>query len=319
MDFLVKKTNELTQIEKQQICDLFLEVFKKEKSLGDFEKQFLNTTKGYSYHALMIEENNLILGCYSCIPMEYQYFSNNFTFGLSVDTMINEGYRGNPYNLKKLANLVYESMIKDNIPFVFGFPNDNVYLVRKKILKWEDIGCLDYYILPLKIGSIKPNLKIFNFITTLLGKTIQFGTKQLFNNNINKNNIEKINDKKFMNYRYSLFNGDYKIIEKNSLYFSYKIDIYNEINTAYLLDVSIMNKVNFDSAVKYILENEKCIDVILFVGKLDFKPFTLFKVPTKYVPKTVYMSGKILDKEKIKEDIFNISNWNVNLSNFDVL
>ena len=51
MNFIVKRTNELTQIEKQQICDLFLDVFKKEKSLKDFEKQFLNTTKGYSYHS----------------------------------------------------------------------------------------------------------------------------------------------------------------------------------------------------------------------------------------------------------------------------
>lgn len=318
MDFVVKTTNELTQIEKQQICDLFLEVFKKEKSLENFEKQFLNTSKGYSYHCLMVVDN-LIVGCYSCIPMEYQYFFNNYTFGLSVDTMISEEYRGNPFNLKKIANLVYESMLRDNIPFVFGFPNDNVYLVRKKILKWKDIACLDYYILPIKIGSIKPNFKIFNFLTILLSKFIQLNTRKYFINEDSKKNIEKINDNKFINYRYSLFDGAYKIIKKDGLYFSYKLDVYDNINTAYLLDVSVMNKINFDSAVNYILEMEKCIDVILFVGKLDFKPFTLFRVPKKFIPKTVYMSGKILDNEKIKEDIFNISNWNVNLSNFDVI
>ncbi len=318
MNFIIKKTNELSQNEKQQICDLFLDVFKKKKSLEDFNKQFLNTTKGYSYHALMVNDD-LIVGCYSCIPIEYRYFSNNYFFGLSVDTMITEEYRGNPFNLKKMANLVYESMLKDEIPFVFGFPNDNVYLVRKKILKWEDIGQLDYYILPIKIGNIKPNLKIFDFITILLSKIIKLFTKKSFIFDNKTNNIEKLDTKQFLNYRYSFFNANYKIIEQDKLYFTYKIDVYESINTAYLIDISVMNKTNFNSAINHILENEKNIDIILYVGKLDFKPFSLFKVPKKYIPKTVYMSGKILDRSKIKEDIFDINNWNVNLSNFDVV
>jgi len=319
MEYKVKKTTELSLNEKNEICSLFLQVFKKEKTLDEFNKQFLNTTKGYSYHGLIISKSGSIVGCYSCIPSEYQYFSDNYIFGLSVDTMINKEYRGNPFNLKKIANLVYESMLEADIPFVFGFPNDNVYLVRKKILKWKDIGQLDYYILPIKIGSIKPNLKLFNCITILFSKFIKFFIQKsfIFDNKIK--NIEKINNKKFLNYRYSLFDGNYKIIEQKELYFSYKIDTYESISAAYLVDVSVMNKRNFDSAVKYILENEKRIDVILFVGKIDFRPFTLFKVPTKYIPKTVYMSGKILDKKKIKENIFDIHNWNVNLSNFDVV
>lgn len=319
MEFIVKKTNELTQIEKQQICDLFLGVFEKEKNLKDFEKQFLNTTKGYSYHGLLLE-NTLIVGCYSCIPMNYMVFNQKFIFGLSVDTMINEQYRGNPYTLKKLANLVYDKLKDDNIPFVFGFPNDNVYLIRKKILKWEDIAELDYYILPIKIGSIKNNLKFLNIFTILYSKMVGFLTKESFIYTTEHKNIEKVNDKNFLKYRYSLFDSNYKIIEINSnIYFSYKIDIYEGIKTAYLIDISCMNKINFDSAVKIILEKELDIDVVLFVGKIDFKPFALYKVPQKYIPKVVYMSGKILDTTKISRKIYDVENWNVNISNFDVL
>lgn len=319
MEFLVKKTNELTQLEKKQICNLFFDVFEKEKTLESFDKQFLNTPKGYSYHGLIVNEDNLIVGCYSSIPMKYEYYNNNYVFGLSVDTMIREKYRGSPFNLKKIANLVYELMLKDDIFFVFGFPNDNVYLVRKKILKWKDIGQLDYFILPIKIGSIKPKLKIFNFMTILISKFMKLLSKNNFIFEGYKKNIEKLNNEDFFKYRYSLFSGSYKIIKYNEFYFTYKVDIYEGINAAYLIDVNIMCKQNFDYAVKYIIENEKNIDIILFVGKIDFKPLTLFKVPEKYIPKTVYMAGKILDEGKIKEDIFDINNWNVNLSNFDVL
>ena len=58
--------------------------------------------------------------------------------------------------------------------------------------------------------------------------------------------------------------------------------------------------------------------MILYVGKLDFKVKNLIKVPSKYEPKTVHMSGKILDDSVVDNRVFDIKNWNVNLSNYDV-
>ncbi|MDA7891619.1 hypothetical protein N9B14_03520, partial [Akkermansiaceae bacterium] len=96
--------------------------------------------------------------------------------------------------------------------------------------------------------------------------------------------------------------------------------IYNEdnIKTLYILDVHPMSKNNLESAVNLAHQKEsKNIDVILYIGLLSFKPRNLLKVPKLYEPKNIYMSGKILDCQ-VRPDIFNIANWNVNLSNYDV-
>ena len=164
---IVKKTNELTSQQQEEISNLFKTVFTKEMSLKQFKNKFLKNIKGYSYHSLFLNDEEQIVGCYSCIPYEYNYFGKKLLFALSVDTMIHEEYRGSPFTLKKLANAVYDEMKNDGVSFVFGFPNDNVYLVRKKILKWKDIGELKYYILPMNIGNIKSKLKFFNFASKL--------------------------------------------------------------------------------------------------------------------------------------------------------
>ena len=172
INLVVKKTNELTNSQKLELCYLFNDVFFKNFLLDDFNTKFVKNIKNYSYHSLLLNDASKIVGCYSAIPYEYNFFGKNLLFGLSVDTMIQEEYRGNPFTLKKLANAVYEEMKKDGVSFVFGFPNDNVYLVRKKILKWKDMGELKYYILPINIGAIKSKLKGLNLLSKIYANSI---------------------------------------------------------------------------------------------------------------------------------------------------
>lgn len=319
MNFIVKKSNELTVAEKQQICNLFFEVFAKKKTLQEFDKQFLGTPKGYSYHGLMLADDSEIVGCYSTIPIEYFFFNQIFTFALSVDTMILEAHRGNPFNLKKIANLVYEALLQDDVPFVFGFPNDNVYLVRKKILKWADIGLLDYYILPIRIGKIIKFLIPFSFLTQAFSRILSIFLPSHISLEEKKYEVDKLNNQVFTNYRYALFEGSYQILKNGDSLFAYRIEDYEGITMAYLMDVYPMEKNHVDYAIKYIIKNEQIADAILFVGKINFSPMGLFKIPKRFEPKKVYMAGKILDNTKIDNRIFNIENWNVNLSNFDVV
>jgi hypothetical protein len=313
MNLITKKTNELSKNEITQISDLFEAIFNKQMSNKDFINKFLQNIKSYSYHSLLINENEEIVGCYSAIPYEYNYFGKKVLFGLSVDTMIKEEYRGSPFTLKKLANNVYEEMKKDGISFVFGFPNNNVYLVRKKILKWKDIGELKYYILPIKIGAIKSKLKALNLLSKIYANSINNLVNSDFSTEKATYEIEKSNLNLFR------YDDTYSLIEFSDSYMSYKI--YNEdgVKTAYLIDVYPLSKNNIEIAVKRIYEKEVgYIDMILYVGNLDFKPKNLIEVPKRYEPKTVHMSGIILDEAKVDERVFNINNWNVNLSNYDV-
>lgn len=318
LTFIHKKTNELIVEEKQQICDLFKNVFDKEKTIDKFDKQFLKTTLGYSYHGLMLADGKIV-GSYSSIPFKYKYFGKQYVFALSVDTMIHKDYRGKPVNIKKMANLVYENLIKDNVPFVFGFPNENVYLVRKKMLNWKNIGELDYYVLPLKIGVVKKKLSIFNPCSKLFAGLVNKLAKDIKSYRKGTGldrNIEKINNDEFVNYRYD---DSYKIVKAaDGEFFVYKIDLEDGARTAFVIDFYPFDKRLLEGAVKYIFNNERDIDAIAYLGKLKKRPINLVKVPKRFEPKKVGMSGKILIDSKIDERVFDINNWNVNLSNFDV-
>lgn len=319
LTYILKKTDELSAQEKERLCGLFANVFNQRKSIGAFINQFEKTVFGYSYHGLMLDDNQIV-GSYTSIPFKYRYYGQEMVFALSVDTMINEKHRGNPYALKKMANLVYEALQQDNVPFVFGFPNEKVYLVRKKVLRWVDIGELDYYVLPINIGAVMRRLSVFNALSRLYSFLINRIPKQI--ERLGKlggssYNIEKIGDAAFMDYR---FDGEYELVKlEGSAYFAYRIVQEEGIRTAYLIDISPIAKRLIESAVKHIWDKERDrIDLILYLGKLGPALWNLYKIPKRIEPKKIRMAGKILIESMVDKRIFDIKNWNINLSNFDV-
>ncbi len=316
MEIIFKKTTELTEIEKNQICQLFFRVFSKEMSIQHFINKFQNTLSGFSYHGLMINDNSIV-GCYSVIPYRYMICGESHILGLSVDTMIDQDFRGSPFNLKKMAQLVYSKLELDNIPFVFGFPNENVYLVRKKILKWKDIGELDFFILPLKVGALWNRLKFLNPIGYMACQLLNLFSN-FTSNAQTKFPIEKIIDDQFNSHRYDL--GYDKVELSGGGYCLYKRYEEDGIDVSYIIDVVPLTKNMISLAVKAVSGHEAGkSDVIIYIGKLPFTPVNLIKVPKRFHPKPVRLSGKMIIPNIIDDKIiFDINNWNVNLSNYDV-
>ena len=70
--------------------------------------------------------------------------------------------------------------------------------------------------------------------------------------------------------------------------------------------VNILKKLNLD------------IDLIIYVGQLKKIPKNLIEIPDFFLKKQRTISGKILDATQINEKVYNIFNWNINLSNFDI-
>ena len=161
MKLTVKRTNELSSIEKHALCALFQDVFHKPRSLESFEREFARPELGGSYHCLLFDDKDDVVGSYTSIPVRYLVGDEEHIFGLSVDTMIRRGVRGKGH-LKRMAEDTYARLAEDGIPFVFGFPNENIYLIRKKILSWTDIGNLSYYLLPLGFGRDRRLLRLFD-------------------------------------------------------------------------------------------------------------------------------------------------------------
>ena len=148
VSFLVKKTNELKDGEIKEVNDLFNKTFKnqliKPRSMSEFIEKFSRNFLKFSFHGLMICENKII-GCYHVIPYEFKYFSNKQLFGQSVDTTIDINFRGNIFNLKKLAYSVYDELkklVKDLVAkHAYHLPTEleKHYKIINEIFMYQDL------------------------------------------------------------------------------------------------------------------------------------------------------------------------------------
>jgi hypothetical protein len=315
-NFVFKKTNQLTQSDKNEIIELFISVFEKSFNQERFDQKYLYTPLDYSYHGLM-KVDNRIVGAYNIIPYRYKYFSKEVLFGLSVDTMISQDNRIGPYNLCKMADIVYQALLKDDIRFVFGFPNDSAYEFTKRILHWKDIGELDFHILPLNIGAVIPRFSFMNCLSQAF--VVGFIYLPFFRHtNDPNNNIEKICDEKFESHRYD---DRYTMIRLgDNTKIVYRINTEKDGTRAlYIVDVLPLTFSVFKKAVRELYRrHSRSIDVILYVGKPCFSPRPLLRVPKSMRPQRVRMCGKVLATGIVDHRVFQINNWNLNLSNFDV-
>lgn len=310
-----KRTSQLSVAEKEQIRELFLRVFEKKMDRALLERKYLCTPKGYSYHGLMLHDK-VIVGTFNAIPYRYKYFGREMIFGLSVDTMIDAEHRGGKY-LVKMANLVYESLIDEGIPFIFGFPNEYFYRHEKRIMKTRDIGNLNYYVQPINIGAVIPKMRLLNLLSQYFTKII-ISLPLTLHSPERKYNIEKVGGKEFEKYRYD--DSYSRIALGDEAVCIYKIhEEENKVRTLYIIDVLPLTPTIFAKAIKQIYRvTHKSIDLMIYVGNLSFRSTRLLKLPNFKQPKKIRMTGKILIPGVVDYSVFAIENWNVNLSNFDV-
>lgn len=211
-----------------------------------------------------------------------------------------------------------EISISENLSFLFAYPNDNSYPIFKKMLEYKDIARQHFYVLPTKIANLKKLPKFLNIFNGFFCSIISSNLLLTFSKNyINKKDIKKVNDTIFNNQRYN----DKHTHKKNEEFeYFYKIENFEGNDVAYLIDVQPLTKKNIEIATKEIYVNHKNdIDIIIYIGYLNFRPLNLIKVPLKYEPKNINFIAVILDNNTIDDRLFHIENWESNLSNFDVI
>ncbi|MBN1796877.1 MAG: GNAT family N-acetyltransferase [Sedimentisphaerales bacterium] len=311
-----KRTVDLSAEQRNQIRQLFYRVFESEMSEATFERRFMYAPKGYSYHGLMLSDDEIV-GSFSAIPYRYLCFGKERLFALSVDTMIAPEHRGGKANLIAMANLAYEGMVKDGIEFIYGFPNELYYAHEKRILGTRDIGRLNYYVLPINFGTVVRKLKFLNYPSRLFARIV---TSLRVSHNTTRCNytIEKINDETFIRHRYD---DSYTFLPLGkTAQCVYKLYLEEGgVRTLHILDIWPMSPAAMDEAILKIYRQYKSsVDLILYVGKLPFCPRRLVKVPQRLDPQKIRMTGKVLVKGVLPDLIFDIRHWNVNVSNFDV-
>ncbi len=318
VEIFVKKTIDLTLKEKQSLINLFNVIFNKNRTIVNFDDQFVNNAIGYSYHVFMMDDGEIV-GSISHIPGYYSINEVKHLFLLGADAMILKKYRDFFYYYDMLMSL-NEFAKKDGAVLFYSFPNDTSNPILLKAKLSYTIGKLGTYILPYRIGGIKKNLKLLNFLSIIFSwKWIYL--MSLISSKKESSFLIKKDNETFNESRYKRMNSDYTIVNKDNLWFVYKIMNYEGIRTAFLIDVAIKSPRNFNKAIRYIVRKHNSeFDVILYVGNLPFRFTGLLKVPEKYEPKNFNFAALIFDDSKVnKTDIFDIQNWDVNLSNTDLI
>lgn len=313
LELVYKRSDELSEDEKQQYCQLFYEVFNKKKNVKLFDRQFLNNYKGYGYHAFYICDKKIV-GAYSVIPVEYTMNKAPFSVGLVVDTMIHESYRKNLFMVKKMSKILYPEMANDGIQLLLGFPNKNIFKYSLRILRWTAMSNLSFYVFPVNPKAFFPWVSILNPLMRLVTRMVMSTMKSFASKRVYEGAVTKVVNDKFLQFRYD---RNYTTINCGdnckATYIVYKE---GNKNIAYLVDFYPVSASNFYLAMRKVAKSAgNDVDGVIYVGKLPF--YSSLKLPKFREPKKVPMAAYILDNNLNNAFIFNIKNWQVNLSDFD--
>ena len=317
MRVLAKKTIDLSNTEKEQLSNLFNEVFNKKNEWSYFEKKYASPVKGYSYHGLLVTEDNIIVGATSLIPLYYSFFGERKIFSESVDTMIKKEFRNNFLYLKKIYTSAKKLSVHEDTCFIYGKPNKYSFPYVTKVIGWKHIGNLNYYFLPLNIPINNIFFCIINFLLKTFSKFLYFAPvldHYLFNGN-NYSILREFNVK-YASYR---FWNNYKRInyKNNNLYYK----LYNENNyrVALILDFMPVKAKWLKLAINKLIKIEKDeVDIILYIGRLNFFVPNLIKIPKFKIPISVPLTGEIINPTLIDDRVYNLKFWHINMADFDV-
>lgn len=321
MEFVNKKTTELTQKELDDISALFENVFEQERSAEVFINQYVNNVFGTSYHTLMYEDGVLV-GHNAGTPGYFNLNGKKLATLNNVDLMIRKdcrGIQGFMFMMKK-AWTYYK---QQGIQLIYSVPNNNSHPLLVKLKFVKDLANLYTYCLPYRIGGVKPALKFANIFSKLFcygwvyltglfvsSRKLTFGVQRDYES--------------FLKTRWNRSDGRYSFAEVNGTTMVYKIMTYEGIRSAFIIDIYEKSQRNFFEGVKYLLKHEnKNFDLILYVGYLPFANPGMVRVPHKYEPKNFNFVATVLNDEGLSEEdiagYMNIQNWDINLADDDII
>lgn len=322
MEILIKSSRNLKEQEWISYIDSFNQVFQKNFQKEYFEQKYLNTIDLHSYHSILKEEERIVGSC-SVIPFNYLFENRQIKIGLAVDVFILEEYRSDPLALLRMYKKLKKKLIEENIFCVLAVPNDKVYSYWKNVVKWKDIGPLDYYVLPIKAGNVLHKMNSALNIFSQKAVYLSILLSRIFNSVANSFPIRIDRSESFLEKQ--RYTSDHHIVRKDNVFFSYRIITEEAGEVAcYLIDFYNQDSKKKDSqtlvkAVNHIRKKEK-IDIIIFVGKLSFFQLLLIKVPRKFEPKPLNLTIDILFPENFDNPnmLLEIANWDFGLFNYDV-
>ena len=320
MQIEFKTTSQITATGWESYTAAFNQVFKKETTVDYFHQKYRFTIDGGSYHVFLTVGDQVVGAC-TVIPYEYCFEEKIMRCGLAVDVFIVTEFRNDPLALYRMYKILKKELIQKDIALIIAVPNDVAYPYWKNVVKWKVTGLLNYYVLPVKSATITAKLPVvFNPLNHAYANLMVFlsrfvqSTERLSKIRINRaNKIVEVQ-------RYTKDHLQFTIAKT---FVSYRIVYEEGINTCYLIDFYNIHKgckdaASLQQAMQKIMADET-VDIIVFIGKLNFFQLLLLKLPFRFEPRHLYLMTDILITEKINTTLISdIRNWDFGLFNYDV-
>ena len=323
MNIKVCKTTEWSESIWNTYVFAYNEVFRKTFPKEHFDHKYLHSNEGYSYHALLIDTFEEVVGGCTVIPCRYKRYDEEVMVGLAVDVFIRETHRTDPLMLRRMYSELKKSLEGKGIMAVIAVPNAVAYPYWKAVVKWKDIGSINYWMLPVRAGRILGkqgfvgkmlntlSLAYTSFVRIFSEICLPFGGKT-------------------KTYRYSICEDDpyyvhkfygqeYHRIETGHIRIIYRIVNEDGIKTGYLLTAEENGMRTFKSFRKAVLALlSHRVDMILYIGQIGFFQTLLLKVPKRFEPKRLPITCDLISCNERYKDMFDMRNWDFGLKNYDV-
>lgn len=312
-----KKTTELPKKDLEAILKGFNDTFSLDRPYDVMMNQYVQNPFGYSWHNVVYDDDKVV-GHICAVPSYYWCNGEKVVFVDGVDAFILKEYRDGEIFLNQLQSY-FGHMKKIGAKLMVGFPDAKVMKLYAKTKVYQKIGEMDTYILPYRIGGIKPVLRPFNFLSKAFAWSYVYLTGVLARKEVTSFKIEK-DAESYNSTRYKRMDGNYQIVRDGDLEFFYKCMSFKGVRAAFLIDVTGKSARHFNQAVKYVLKHDgKNFDVVLYVGNLYFCNSGLIKVPRRFAPKQFNFIIRFFDKSFNNDVVKDIRNWDVNLATYDVI
>lgn len=318
MDIKICKTSEWTRQEWTSYIDAFNEVFGKDFSHSYFFSKYTHVEGGNSFHALLKSDTGEVVGACSVIPCRYRRGDTPFLLGLVVDVFIREAYRTDPLMLRRMYKRLCALLRENEIVAILAVPNATAYPYWKNVVKWKDVGDIDYWVLPLRIGNFLGKLRFLNICSLLYAYSALFISSLflLLNRHSRQYAYRIDSNDAFLRHHYE---GDCVIHENDNSFYAYRLVDEDRIKTAYIYDAVKDGKFSFHVLLKCTKSIFRAKpDLIIYVGKMGCLQTLFIKVPRRFEPKRLPLMCDMIKDQDQYLDIFQIKLWDFGLKNYDV-
>jgi hypothetical protein len=327
MKYLVRSIHQMSAVEVQQYIDLFNKIFAKTLTTDEFYYKFSKQFGDNSHFAFMVDEQSGIVGSVGAIEVLYMWRGQRFTFGLTVDGMIEVKYRNDLLALKRLHDLLTMEISKRNICFIFTKPNRNSYLYLKRLLGLRDLGNLSVYAFPLRLaGAVSRHLRWLDAPWTLainlfsprhdrfreapleaIGELVDRMPPE------RQTYAHRVRDADFLWRRYGWH--AYRYAMSNDKFVVYRILEFRNRYACFIMEATPLPAVKWVGFARYVVSRYPSVNVMLYVDSCRRHSSPFIRVPRWLLPDKLNIVGKVLESSTIPADI----TFSMQLSDFEVV